>query len=66
MSATNEMLEKAQTSFSDLISREAKDSPTPDGGSGCPGSEEEVLSCNTETCPDIGGNGVRSGLIASV
>ena len=40
------------------------DNPAPAaGGSECPGSGEEVLSCNTETCPLvlIGGNGVSSG-----
>ena len=39
------------------------DNPAPDGGSECSGSEEEVLSCNRETCPVvlIGGNGNSSG-----
>ena len=44
------------------------DSPAPDGGSECPGSEEEVLSCNTETCPIvlIGGNGLSSGNVFTI
>ena len=40
------------------------DSPAPAaGGSECPGSEEEVLSCNTETCAVVlvGGQGFSSG-----
>ena len=40
------------------------DNPAPaDGGSDCPGFGEEVLSCNTETCPVvlIGGQGFSSG-----
>ena len=44
-------------------SRQCDDPPPRRGGTECPGSDEEIQSCNTENCllVLVGGNGHRSG-----
>ena len=43
--------------------RRCDDPPNRNGGAECPGSDEEIKSCNTETCllRLVGGNGVTFG-----
>ena len=48
--------------------RQCDDPPPRNGGADCPGSDEEIQSCNTENCilVLVGGNGVSSGNVFAI